>query len=389
MKKILLYIFLALVLLALQAVLFNWMFVTRMLTYPGETAVTAVDWYTPKAIVPGRPGTPVPVAVGEEAGFTAAALDSIVEYAGQNNSAALLVLHRGRIALEKYWEGHSAQSTTNAMSMAKTVLALLVGVAIEDGFIDSEADPVAKYIPEWAGDARADITIKDMLQMSSGLRVYADQNDPFSDLVQIYLGTDAAATALKVPQVQPPGGGFFYNNVNTQVLGVLLERATGQPFAEYLSHKIWQPIGAGDAAYWLDREGGMAKTFCCFFATARDWLRLGQMMLDRGRVGEQQVIPESWLQKMLTPTPFEPDYGLHVWLAYSEDGRRKKHRSEPFIARDMFYLDGADIQRVYVIPSYELVIVRVGNDVPGMWDDAFVPNTLIRGTVKERMKGKG
>ena len=264
------------------------------------------------------------------------------------------------------------------MSMAKSVLALLIGIAISEGHIDSEDDPVAKYLPEWRNDERANITIKHLLQMASGLRRYDDKNDPFSDLVQLYLGDDAAATALSVPAEIEPGTKFQYNNANSQTLGVLLERVTGKRYTEYLSEKLWQPIGAQDAAFWLDRPGGMAKVFCCFFTTTRGWARLGQLLLHNGKVDSLQVVPTGWLQKMITPSPLEPDYGYQIWLGFSEDGTRKKHRSEPFIPRDMFWLDGADIQRVYVVPSYKLVIVRLGEDV-AKWDEAFVVNTLIRG----------
>ena len=264
------------------------------------------------------------------------------------------------------------------MSMAKSSLAMLIGIAISEGHIDSEDDPVAKYLPEWANDERADITIKHLLQMTSGLRLYDDKADPFSDLVQMYLGTDAAATALAVPAVRPPGERFQYNNANSLTLGVLLERVTGKRYAFYLSEKIWQPIGAQDAGYWLDKPDGMARTFCCFFATGRDWLRLGKMLLHNGQVNTLQVVPESWLKRMITSSELEPDYGYQIWLGFSDNGRRKKHRSEPFIPRDMYWFDGADIQRLYIVPSYQLAIVRLGED-PGKWDDSFVVNTLIRG----------
>jgi CubicO group peptidase (beta-lactamase class C family) len=129
---------------------------------------------------------------------------------------------------------------------------------------------------------------------------------------------------------------------------------------------------------WLDRPRGNAKTFCCLFATARDWARVGQMLLDGGRVGAQSVIPPDWLQQMLTPSPLEPTFGAHIWVkARTPDYPNvDQGATEPFLAPDTFYLDGRGLQRVYVIPSQELVIVRMGED-PANWDDAVMPNTLV------------
>ena len=175
-----------------------------------------------------------------------------------------------------------------------------------------------------------------------------------------------------------PGMRWQYNTVNSQILGVLIERVTGKRYADYLSEKIWKPLGAQDAAMWLDRPGGNVRTFCCFFATPRDWARVGLLFQNGGTIGGKRLFPAAWLARMLTASQFEPDYGYQVWLGFSENGRRKRHRSEPLIARDMFWLDGHDIQRVYVIPSYQLVIVRIGEWSGGMWDDALIPNTLVR-----------
>lgn len=353
----------------------NWVFINRALTYP-DNPVTNVDWYTPMETIPGGVSPPIPRA---RAQISQVALDQIERYAQKRNSSALLVMHQGKIVLEKYWRGHDQVAYTNSMSLAKTVLSLLMGIAIAEGHIQSELDPVAKYIPEWAKDERANITIQDLLRMQSGLRDHEASDNPFSDIVQMYLGKDAKAAALEVPAQTAPGQSFVYTNANSQILGLLLERATGERFGQYLQTRLWQPIGAQAAQLWLDRPQGNAKPFCCLFARSQDWLRVGQLLLNAGKVEQQQIVPDEWIKKMVTPSEVQPVYGYHIWLtARTQKGQGyTKQASEPFLAKDMFYLDGFARQRVYVMPSQALVVVRVG-EYPQAWDDAVIPNTLIR-----------
>lgn len=353
----------------------HWTFLQRLLTYP-ENPVTEVDWYTPMATVTGGADPPTSTAKPR---LSQTALATIEQYAQERNSSALLVMHQGQLVLEKYWRGHDQAAYTNSMSLAKTVLSLLIGIAIAEGSIQSELDPVAKYIPEWANDDRANITIEDLLTMQSGLRDYEITDDPFSDIVQLYMGSDASAVALKIPAEIPPGQTFAYTNANSQILGLILERATGQRYGQYLSTKLWQPIGAQKAQLWLDRSGGNAKPFCCLFARSQDWLRVGQLLLNGGKVHQTQVVPAGWIKKMVTSSEVESAYGYHIWLkARTKDGPGyQKRATQPFLADDMFYLDGWGQQRVYVMPSQKLVVVRVG-ERPTAWDDAVIPNTLIR-----------
>lgn len=357
---------------------FDWRLVARSVTYP-EAPITQVDWYRPLDPVPGDPGAPLPTARAAEHDLPKTALQHISAYAAARNSTALLVMHRGRIVWEQYWRDFSPDARFNGMSMAKTILSLLLGIAIAEGHIDSVHDPVADYLPEWRQDARGHLTIEDLLYMQSGLRNDDRTDTLFSDLVQMYGGSDVAAIALNVPLVEPPGETFRYNNVNSQILGLLLERATRETYADYLSSRLWQPLQARDAAVWLDRPNGHAKTFCCLFATPRDWLRVGQLLLQRGRVGAQQVVPAAWIERMLEPSPLEPTFGYFIWLkARTADYPNVNQAATvPFLAEDTFYLDGRGHQRVYVIPSRELVIVRAG-ETPPNWDDAVIPNTLVR-----------
>ena len=368
--------FLALTLLIVGASVLDWRLVSRAITYP-ETPIMAIDWYRPQAVVSGQPGSPLPTSTSPSTRLSDA-LQSVSAYAQERNSTGLIVMHRGAVVLEEYWQGYDASSVFNAMSMSKTIVGLLVGVAIAEGAINSVDAPVTQYIPEWRRDNRAEITLGDLLYMQSGLRNERRTDTPLSDLVQMYIGSDVARTALNIPGVAPSGQAFDYNNVNTQVLAIVLQRATGTSYADYLSTRLWQALGASDASVWLDRPNGTPKAFCCFFATLRDWARVGQMLQNQGRVGQTQVIPADWLQQMLQPSPNEPTFGTHIWVKArtAEYPNVDQAATDAFLAEDTFYLDGRDLQRLYVIPSEELVIARMG-EWPENWDDSVIPNLLV------------
>ena len=357
----------------------DWRLLGRSFTYP-DRPITAADWYQPRQMVPGVGPQAAPLARAATTEIPAEALQRAVEFAEVQNSVALLVMHRDRIVLEQYWQGHRASDRVNSMSMVKTLLALLIGVAIDEGHIGSLQDPVGTYVAEWADDPRGDITLADLLYMQSGLRNDARTDTLRSDLVRLYGGSNTEQLVLSIPLERPPGEVFDYSNFNSQLLSLVLERATGESFGDYLSSRLWQPLGAGDGFLWLDRPRGSAKPFCCFFATAQDWARLGQLLLHGGRLGDTQLIPAGWLETMLMESPLQPTFGLHIWLKARTPDYPQVNRAAtaPFIAADTFHLDGRHHQRVYVIPSEQLVIVRLGEEPPA-WDDAVIPNAIVGG----------
>lgn len=354
----------------------DWRFVSRALTYPDQP-IMLVDWYQPRAVVAGGDDMALSVAASPSTPELAAALAAVEDYAAERNSTGLLVLHRGQLLLEKYWQGYDQTAQFNAMSMSKSIVGLLVGQAIAEGAIASIDDPAATYLPEWRRGDRAKITLRDLLYMQSGLRNERSTTSPTSDLVQLYIGSDIEKTALSIPSVQPPGRVFDYNNVNSQVLAIILQRATGVPYSDYLATRLWHPISARAGSLWLDRPNGFPKTFCCLFATARDWARIGQLLLDRGRWQGRQVIPADWLEAMLEPSPLEATYGKHIWVKArtADHPNIETTATAPYLDPQGFHLDGRGIQRVFVMPNYDLVIVRMGEQ-PDTWDDAVIPNTL-------------
>ncbi|WP_204137940.1 serine hydrolase [Halomicronema sp. CCY15110] len=373
-------LWLLLVAIAIAALLIlpDWRFIHRAVTYP-EQPIMAVDWYQPQATVAGAVGPPLPVAPQTPTPKFAAALQAVADYAAERHSTGLLVMHQGEIVLEQYWQGYDQTAPFNAMSMTKSLVGLLIGQAIAEGAIASVAEPVANYVPEWQRGDRADITLRDLLYMQSGLRNERSTTSPTSDLVHLYIGSNVAKTALSIPSVRPPGEVYDYNNVNSQILAIVLERATGIAYPEYLATRLWQAIGAQTASVWLDRPHGSAKTFCCLFATLRDWARIGQLLLNQGVWEGQTVIDPAWLADMLTPSSLESSFGKHIWVkARTPDHPNvETTATAPYLDPRGFHLDGRGIQRVFVLPTYDLVIVRMGEQ-PGNWDDAVIPNTLIQ-----------
>ena len=302
-------------------------------------------------------------------------------YATTMQTVALLVYHKGALRYERYWSGADATTRTNPNSMHKGVLGLLVGAAIADGHIDSVDAPASRWIEPWRSTAHRDITVRELLQMSSGLEVPVFGTWEASRLL---LGSDLERSVLDLGVEAPHGSLFQYNNASAQALVMILERATGQRYARYLSERLWQRLGNAEAGLWMDRPGGQPRGFCCLFATARDWLRVGRLFLDSGRVGEDQVVPAEWIQAMTTPSPRNPNFGMQVWIGSPPTTERvynrhtiKARHSAPFAAEDVIFIDGYGGQRVYIIPSQELVVVRTGVS-SAEWDDAPLVNTLLR-----------
>lgn len=364
-------------------VLSDFTFWKRLVTAPVSDMATAVDWYAPLETVPGSSGaqwrsTTDPV-------LSSSTQAALIEYGTQTGSVALVVWYDGELILENYWPGYTKESLTDPASMHKTVNAMLVGVAIERGIIPSVDAKAALWLTEWRDDARAEITVKQLLQMASGLALVPFDPNPFGKYFRTLLGTDLIPVYLEIPAEKPAGSEFAYNNVNAQALGILLQRAAGTRYAQLLSDALWSKLGVGDAYLWLDTEGGMPRTFCCLQTTARGWVQVGRLFVERGQLEGRQIVPSDWIDAMRQPSAGNPNYGYQTWLgteyvaerAYNRTVAVTAHHSEPFLADDVVFLDGFGGQRVYVIPSLRLIIVRTG--APQLdWDDARLPNLILR-----------
>jgi CubicO group peptidase (beta-lactamase class C family) len=360
----------------------------RFRASPSDADVIAAgNWYRPLARVEGSHGAAGArignlddsAAPAAEAARFAPLLADLTAW----DSLAVVVVQHARIVFEHYTAPGGPEFRFDSQSMHRAILALVTGVAIADGHIRSLDAPAALQLTEWRGDRRAAISVRDLLYEQAGF-----VDPPYSPTIdspsmQMFIGRDLAGLVLARQPVSAPGVAWRGSTVDGQLLGLVIERATREPYASYLSSRLWQPIGASTAYVRLDRPGGHARTFCCIQATARDWARVGQLMLDQGRVGGRQVVPRAWIAQLLTPSTLNPTFGGFWVLAPTPLGPRSGPAGSPpptpapFAAPGVFYGGGRGGQRVYVIPSLDAVVVRFGR-IRGDFDDAAFLNPVLQ-----------
>lgn len=252
---------------------------------------------------------------------------SVAEFLDTTKTNSFVVLRDGVMIHEWYRDGVGPTTKQSSWSVAKSVVSLLIGRAIGAGQM-SEDDRLVDLLPELATGADYDkVTIGDLLDMSSGIDVSENYNKwaPFTGTARMYLTTDLAEFVDgHRTLIFPPGSKGDYRSVDTQLLGMALARVTGTSLSELLARDIWAPIGAVDDALWnLDREGGQEKAFCCLNATARDFAKIGQLVADGGRVGDNQLVPPAWIERIGTPSPHrvsDEGYSAQWWHPDGGDG---------------------------------------------------------------------
>ena len=270
-------------------------------------------------------------------------------------TVALVVIKNDSLLFEKYWDGYSDSSLSNSFSVAKSITSLLIGAAIKEGKIKSVDELVGNYLPEFREGLAAKLTIKHLLTMSSGSNWDESYSNPLSVTTESYYGSDLYKTATGVKIIREPGTYHSYKSGDTELLGLILERATGKSVSAYASEKLWQPLGAEHPAKWsTDRKSGNEKAFCCFNTNARDFARIGQLMLDSGKWKGNTIIDSEYYAQSVTAcqVPDEgdspcDDYGYQWWLYPETPG--------------VFYARGILGQYIIVIPSKNIVLVRLGH----------------------------
>lgn len=249
---------------------------------------------------------------------------TINEYFLEQNVAGLLVIKDGKIAYERYGLGNTEDSLWISFSVSKSVTSMLIGAAIQDGYIKSVDEKVTDYLPRLKDSAYGQSSIRNVLQMSSGVEWNEDYADPKSDVNAATWDTLSLYDFLRnKPRKTVPGEVFNYNTAETNLAGTILRSAIGNNLATYLAEKIWKPFGMESDANWMLTEvGGGEFGGCCINATLRDYGRLGLFALGNGRLADgTQVLPEGWMTESTAPSKGSPGYGYFWWLYDDETYR--------------------------------------------------------------------
>ena len=239
--------------------------------------------------------TPLPLPAGKPLD-----IPGIEAYMREQNTAGLVILQDGKIRFERYGLGFDAAGRWTSFSVAKSFTSTLVGAALQDGHIKSLEDKVSQYIPGLRGSAYDEVSVRQLLTMSSGVRWNEDYEDPQADVAQFNNATpdeglDATVSYLrKLPRAHPPGEVWNYNTGETNLIGVLVSSATGKPLAQYLQERIWHPAGMEASATWLLGRTGHEIAGCCIQAATRDFARFGLFVLANGVAGGKPVVPPDW-----------------------------------------------------------------------------------------------
>lgn len=342
-----------------------------------------LDLFAHRTVAASTDARPWPLAADYNQQAFPAALEKVLT---EFDSTQFLVIQGGEIKAERYWDGYApdddsrAYKNSNSFSAAKSIVSILIGTALKEGLIQSLDQPVADYVDSFKNGAKASITIRQVLQMASGLDFFEAYNKPVSDTTEAYYGDDLVALVDRLGIEEVPGTTWRYKSGDTQVLALVLMAATGKPLSQYASEALWQKIGAEHDAQWsLDTENGVEKAYCCFYSNARDFARIAQLYMNAGKTqaGEQLVTAE-YVQQSLVPNgiPAAGEQAPSHWYGYQ--WWVMMHEGHP-----IFYARGILGQYVMAVPDLDLIIVRLGHqrsetklnnhplDVYGLLDGVF------------------
>lgn len=289
---------------------------------------------------------------------------TVIDFIETSNTVAFLIIRNDTILFEKYFDDYSRASLVPSFSMAKPIVATLIGCAVDDGLIRSASDPITDYIPELQKRGFDKVTIEHLLQMTSGLKFNEDYTDPFADVATLYYGRHLKRSILRMKMESEPGKVFKYASGNTMMLGIALANVIkGTTVTQYFQNKLWQPLGMEvDGSWSLDRKrNGMEKTFCCINATARDFAKIGRLYLNHGNWNGKQIVSEKWIGnsiKLDTTNGSPWNYQYNWWLP-SQTGDFMAH--------------GKGGQYLYVNPAKNMIIVRLGTKEQDIdWPEIFL-----------------
>ena len=284
--------------------------------------------------------------------------DSLMTIIDSNDTHAFIVIQNGQLLYEKYWDGYTPKTLSGSFSAAKSIISLLIGIALDEGKIKSLEEPVSNYVPHFKNEGLDKVRIKDLLTMSSGTNYRESDLSYFSLNASAYYGDDEGYLISKLKAKEPAGVNWQYRSADTQVLGFIVEKAFGQNISDLVSERFMKPMGAeADALWLLDGNKQHEKAFCCFNGVAHDYARFGQLVLNNGKWNGKQIVSESYIKAATTPASYLKDpnengspvdfYGYQYWM-FKEQGH------------DVVAQNGLFGQYVFIIRDKNAVVVRLG-----------------------------
>lgn len=265
-------------------------------------------------------------------------------------TVAFLIIKNDSIWHESYFDNYTKDTKSNSFSMAKSIVTAAMGKAIMEGKIKSLDQKVTDFFPEYAGEFGDKLTVGDLSSMSSGLDWDEKYYSPFSITTRAYFDDDLNKVMLKLKILSEPGKEMKYLSGDTQLLAMVIKKATGEHLSDYVSKKFWQPMGAENDALWqIDDPGGIEKAYCCIASNARDFARFGKLYKQKGKWNGQQILDATFIEKCVTPRfAKSKQYGYGWWLS-------------DHLGKQIYYMQGHLGQYVIVIPEDDLIIVRLGH----------------------------
>ncbi|MCX6289282.1 MAG: serine hydrolase [Bacteroidetes bacterium] len=284
--------------------------------------------------------------------------DSLMAVIDSNDTHAFIVIQNGKLLYEKYWDGYTPKTLSGSFSAAKSIISLLIGIALDEGKIKSLDEPVGNYVPHFKEAGLEKVRIKDLLTMSSGTNYRESDKSYFSLNASAYYGDDEGYLISQLKAKEPAGVHWDYRSADTQVLGFIVEKAFGQNISELVSERFMKPMGAeADALWLLDGNKNHEKAFCCFNGVAHDYARFGQLVLNDGQWNGKQIVSESYIKAATTPASYLKDpyengnpvdfYGYQYWI-FKEQGH------------EVVAQNGLFGQYVYIIRDKNAIVVRLG-----------------------------
>jgi CubicO group peptidase (beta-lactamase class C family) len=349
--------------------------------------------YTPMEKIPGAsPATHLTQSTESEPTIMRQALDQASDYAKASNARAFIVWRKNKVERADYYRGANADTQIVSKSLSKPLTAIAIGRAIALGKIQSVDQLLTDFIPEWRGTPKATMSIRHLLDMRSGLLEQMGSADPDHPINRAYIDPDHGWRIIhEYPLTHAPGSYYGYGNAVAELVAVVIERATGRRYADFLDREILRPIGAAGGEIWIDRPAGLAHSGCCMTLPAESWLKLGILLADNGVAHGKRLLPRGFVDQMARGTAQNPHYGMGVWVAgpyvarrgfgaVGKPGPKIKH-GEPYLDRDLFLFDGNANQVVYISRAARLVVLRAGDTPPVTpeWDNSVLPNIVMRG----------